>query len=72
MNYIENTHEQNLEKNASTQKLIDAGKDEIDICIAESVQVLVSQVALYRGVNCASAKKIVNQLLKEVKHERRI
>ena len=62
----ENTHEQNLKANALTQKLIDSDKTEIDIDIAESIRSLASQVALYRGVSGASAKKIVNQLLKEV------
>jgi len=63
---IENTHEQNLKANAQTQKLIDSGKDEIDIDIAESVLVLVNQVSLYRGVSHGAAKKIVGQLLREV------
>ncbi len=66
MNYQENTHEQNLEKNALTQKLINAGADEIDIGIAESIHGLVNQVALYRGVSHGAAKKIVGQLLREV------
>ena len=65
MNYIEDTHAKNLEKNARTKKLIDSGKTD-DIDISESIHGLVNQVALYRGVNRASAKKIVNQLLKEV------
>jgi len=61
--YQENTHEQNLKANAFTQRLIDAGK-EIDIDIAESIHGLVDQVALYRGVNRASAKQIVRELLR--------
>jgi len=67
MNYIEDTHVQNLKKNALTKKLIESGANDFEFQIAESIHVLVNQVALYRGVNRASAKKIVNQLLKEVK-----
>jgi len=63
----ENTHAQNLKATARTQKLIDAGKSEIDIGITESIRGLVNHVSLYRGVNRASAKKIVSELLGELK-----
>lgn len=62
----EKTQAQNLKANTRTQMFIDSG-DEIDIGIAESIHALVSQVALYRGVSTARAKKIVSQLVKEVK-----
>ncbi len=62
----ENTQAENLKANTRTQKLIDS-RNEIDIDLAESVHALVAQVALYRGINRASAKKIVSQLLREVK-----
>ncbi len=65
--YKENTQAENLKTNARTKKAIDLGKSEADISLAESVHGLVNQVALYRGINRTSAKKILNQLLKEVK-----
>ena len=63
---IENTHEQNLQATSRTQKMLDLGKDEIDIDTAESVHSLVNQVALYRGVSLTVAKKIISQILREV------
>ena len=65
--YKEKNQAENLKANSRTQKLIDEGKNEIDIGLAESIHGLVAQVSLYRGINRASAIKIVNQLLKEVK-----
>ena len=66
MNEIEKTHVQNLEANARAKKAIAEGKTEIETGITETIHGLVNQVALYRGINRTSAKKILNQLLKEV------
>ena len=57
---------ENLKAIARTKKLIDEGKDEIEITLAESTQALVNQIAFYRGVDLTAAKKIINQHLKEV------
>ena len=66
MNYQENTHAENLKANARAKKAIAEGKTEIETGITETIHGLVNQVALYRGINRTSAKKILNQLLKEV------
>ena len=65
--YKEKNQAENLKANSRTQQAINSGKSEIDIQLSETVHTLVNQVALYRGINRASAKKIVRELLKEVK-----
>jgi len=59
----EKNQAENLKANALTQKLIDSGK-ETDIETAESIHTLVSQVALYRGVDLTAAKKIIRELMR--------
>jgi len=67
--YKEKNQAENLKANARTQQAINSGKTEIDISIAESIHSLVNQVALYRGINRASAEKIVSQLLRGYQNE---
>jgi len=62
----EKNQAENLKANARTQKLIESGANDFEFQIAESIHALVAQVALYRGINRASAEKIVSQLLRGV------
>ncbi len=64
--YKEKNQAENLKANARTQRAINSGKNETEIQLSETVNTLVNQVALYRAASLSQAKKIVNQLLKEV------
>ena len=59
----EPTHEQNLEANQLTAKLIETAADDFDIGIAQCLSTLVNQVRQHRGISIKAARKIVINLL---------
>ena len=64
--YKEKNQAENLKANARTKKLIESGANDFELQTAESVRVLVSQIAFYRGVDLTTAKKLLGQLLRGV------
>ena len=63
MNNTENTHEENLEANQLTEKLIAAGLDDFDLSIRQCIHSLVDQIRQHRNITTRQAKKIVAGLI---------
>ena len=57
------THEQNLNANKTTARLISEGKSGFDIEIATAVNELTRRVSHHQGVTIRQAKKIVAGLI---------
>lgn len=63
----EQTHEQNLNANKTTARLISEGKSGFDIEIALAVNELARRVSHHQGVTSRQAKKIVAGLIEVTK-----
>ena len=59
MQELKLTHEQNLNANKTTARLIDEGKSVFDIEIALAVNELTRRLCQHRGITIKEAKKIV-------------
>ena len=59
MQELKQTHEQNLNANKTTARLISEGKSGFDIEVALAVNELTRRVSHHQGVTIRQAKKIV-------------